>query len=427
MGRRRPPPRREEAHRGADRRRREDPRRRRARGGPRHLTDATTAPKMPAGADADGARGRATTTPSSARPLALQLLGAARGGGALELEARGGFWSRDHSLEGLRARVHAFARARDWQPFHTPRNLCLALGGEVCARASAPLSSPSASQPASSERKRRRKRRLLPFAALPVKSGFTGRRAVRDAPVQAGERRDARPRGARARRARALQRGARRLHDLPHRAVRARARRPRRGRARRARAHPHQSAEPRRPSRPAARAAARVPAHGRAARRRRRRRRGRVRRPRRRRARGDPRRRGPRGRARRRGPPTRFDELRAASARRDAAACAKPRARARCARRRRARGRARGGVRGAGRRGRRRRRGRARGEWTTRAPPSRRRRARLLAALVRVAVAAHIDLGSACARKLVLNDRKYPADVVRGSSKKYSEYQTASK
>ena len=49
------------------------------------------------------------------------------------------------------------------------------------------------------------------------------------------------------------------------------------------------------------------------------------------------------------------------------------------------------------------------------------------AALVRVAAAAHVDLGAACARKLVLNDRKYPADVVRGSSKKYNEYQTATK
>ena len=163
-------------------------------------TAADTAPKKPAGADADadGAWAGDDNAVFGARPLELELLGAARGAGALELEARGGFWSRSHSLEGLRARVHAFARARDWLQFHTPRNLCLALVGEVCARASAPLSSPSASQPASSERKRRRKRRLLPFAALPVKSGFTGRRAVRDAPVQAGERRDARPRRARA-------------------------------------------------------------------------------------------------------------------------------------------------------------------------------------------------------------------------------------
>ena len=99
------------------------------------FTDATTAPKMPAGADADGAWAGDDDAVFVARPLALQLLGAARGGGALELEARGGFWSRDHSLEGLRARVHAFARARDWLQFHTPRNLCLALVGEVCARA----------------------------------------------------------------------------------------------------------------------------------------------------------------------------------------------------------------------------------------------------------------------------------------------------
>ena len=35
------------------------------------------------------------------------------------------------SLEDLRARLAAFAAARDWDQFHTPRNLLLALMGEV--------------------------------------------------------------------------------------------------------------------------------------------------------------------------------------------------------------------------------------------------------------------------------------------------------
>ncbi|GAB0489333.1 hypothetical protein MMPV_000551 [Pyropia vietnamensis] len=36
------------------------------------------------------------------------------------------------TLEDIRARQAAFAAARDWTPFHTPRNLVLALVGEVC-------------------------------------------------------------------------------------------------------------------------------------------------------------------------------------------------------------------------------------------------------------------------------------------------------
>lgn len=35
------------------------------------------------------------------------------------------------SLEGLSRRVRKFAEARDWEQFHSPRNLVLALAGEV--------------------------------------------------------------------------------------------------------------------------------------------------------------------------------------------------------------------------------------------------------------------------------------------------------
>ena len=34
-------------------------------------------------------------------------------------------------MEGLSARVQAFACARDWAPFHTPKNLAMALSGEA--------------------------------------------------------------------------------------------------------------------------------------------------------------------------------------------------------------------------------------------------------------------------------------------------------
>jgi dCTP diphosphatase len=34
-------------------------------------------------------------------------------------------------LEGLRTRLQSFARARDWEQFHTPKNLAMALAGEV--------------------------------------------------------------------------------------------------------------------------------------------------------------------------------------------------------------------------------------------------------------------------------------------------------
>ncbi|GLZ43106.1 nucleotide pyrophosphohydrolase [Actinokineospora sp. NBRC 105648] len=35
------------------------------------------------------------------------------------------------TLEELAARQRAFAQARDWEPFHTPKNLVMALTGEV--------------------------------------------------------------------------------------------------------------------------------------------------------------------------------------------------------------------------------------------------------------------------------------------------------
>jgi len=38
--------------------------------------------------------------------------------------------SRD-SLEGLRAKLDAFAVERDWAQFHSPKNLVMALSGEV--------------------------------------------------------------------------------------------------------------------------------------------------------------------------------------------------------------------------------------------------------------------------------------------------------
>lgn len=43
--------------------------------------------------------------------------------------------------------------------------------------------------------------------------------------------------------------------------------------------------------------------------------------------------------------------------------------------------------------------------------------------LVRLADKLHLDLMEAVGRKLELNSKKYPADKVRGSSKKYTEYE----
>ena len=42
--------------------------------------------------------------------------------------------------------------------------------------------------------------------------------------------------------------------------------------------------------------------------------------------------------------------------------------------------------------------------------------------LLRIADKLKVDLLAAAAQKIDLNARKYPADQVRGSSKKYTEY-----
>jgi len=34
-------------------------------------------------------------------------------------------------IEDLTARIREFAAARSWQPFHTPKNLAMALAGEA--------------------------------------------------------------------------------------------------------------------------------------------------------------------------------------------------------------------------------------------------------------------------------------------------------
>ena len=43
--------------------------------------------------------------------------------------------------------------------------------------------------------------------------------------------------------------------------------------------------------------------------------------------------------------------------------------------------------------------------------------------LIRLADKLNVNLMKAVARKIELNEKKYPADKVRGSSKKYTEYQ----
>ena len=37
----------------------------------------------------------------------------------------------DEGLEALRVKLQQFARERDWEQFHTPKNLSMALAGEV--------------------------------------------------------------------------------------------------------------------------------------------------------------------------------------------------------------------------------------------------------------------------------------------------------
>src|SRR5690348_3791836 len=39
--------------------------------------------------------------------------------------------SPDLPVQALQARLRAFAAARDWEQFHTPKNLAMALAGEV--------------------------------------------------------------------------------------------------------------------------------------------------------------------------------------------------------------------------------------------------------------------------------------------------------
>ena len=49
----------------------------------------------------------------------------------------------------------------------------------------------------------------------------------------------------------------------------------------------------------------------------------------------------------------------------------------------------------------------------------------ILIYLVRISDKLGIDLYKAAERKLEINERKYPADKVRGSAKKYTEYEDA--
>lgn len=46
----------------------------------------------------------------------------------------------------------------------------------------------------------------------------------------------------------------------------------------------------------------------------------------------------------------------------------------------------------------------------------------VLAYLVRLADVCHVDLAQAFRSKVQKNERKYPAELVKGSSKKYTEY-----
>ena len=46
----------------------------------------------------------------------------------------------------------------------------------------------------------------------------------------------------------------------------------------------------------------------------------------------------------------------------------------------------------------------------------------MLLYLIRLSDKLHVDLADAARRKLQLNAQKYPAEKVRGSSKKYTEY-----
>lgn len=51
----------------------------------------------------------------------------------------------------------------------------------------------------------------------------------------------------------------------------------------------------------------------------------------------------------------------------------------------------------------------------------------VLTYLLRLATVCHVDLPTAVRRKLEKNRAKYPADLVRGSAKKYNEYKAAAR
>jgi hypothetical protein len=52
------------------------------------------------------------------------------------------------SIESLQAELASFARERDWEKFHSIRNLTLALVGEVGSLAGWPLRTPGVNPPA---------------------------------------------------------------------------------------------------------------------------------------------------------------------------------------------------------------------------------------------------------------------------------------
>ena len=54
-------------------------------------------------------------------------------------------------------------------------------------------------------------------------------------------------------------------------------------------------------------------------------------------------------------------------------------------------------------------------------------RAQVLLYLVRLADVCEVDLGAAVLAKLEKNGAKYPAELVRGSSAKYTEYKNAAR
>mmetsp|Transcript_32165 Transcript_32165/g.70176 ORF Transcript_32165/g.70176 Transcript_32165/m.70176 type:complete len:340 (-) Transcript_32165:410-1429(-) len=58
-------------------------------------------------------------------------IGHAHSGGIVDGGALGAKFREDVTFEGLRLKVAQFAAERDWDQFHTPRNLMLALVGEV--------------------------------------------------------------------------------------------------------------------------------------------------------------------------------------------------------------------------------------------------------------------------------------------------------